>query len=68
MFVLQDFEMIETDGSVLRQDSGGGDAWNFSYRHFANIASRAPNRLGKMVRIGGADESFGAGAGRLYDF
>tara|TARA_Y100000310_G_scaffold342570_1_gene446363 strand:- start:1469 stop:2836 length:1368 start_codon:yes stop_codon:yes gene_type:complete len=66
-FVLQDFELIETDGSVLRQ-SGNGDAWSFSYRRFANIGSRQPNGNGKIVRIGSADEGFATGAGRIYDF
>ena len=68
MFTLTDFEMIETDGSVLRQDSGGGDVWNFSFRMFGNMGSRQPNALGKMVRIGGGDEGFGVAAARLYDF
>ena len=66
MFVLQDFELIETDGSVLRQ-SGTGDAWQFSYRMFGNMGSLQPNAAAKIVRIGGADDTFGA-AGRIYDF
>ena len=65
---LVDFELIETDGSVLRQDSGGGDVWNFNWRLFGNMVWRAPNRCGKLVQIGAADEGFGPGAGRLYDF
>ena len=66
MFVLQDFELIETDGSVLRQ-SGTGDSWQFSYRMFGNMGSLQPNAAAKIVRIGGADDTFGA-AGRIYDF
>ena len=66
-YVLRDIEMIEEDGSVLRQ-SGNTDQWQFSFRMFANLGAVQPNALGKMVRIGGADEAFGIGAARLYDF
>ena len=66
MFVLQDFELIETDGSVLRQ-SGTGDAWQFSYRMFGNMGTLQANAAAKLVRIGGADDTFGA-SGRIYDF
>ena len=66
MFVLQDFELIETDGSVLRQ-SGTGDAWQFSYRMFGNMGTLQSNAAAKLVRIGGADDTFGA-SGRIYDF
>tara|TARA_R100001594_G_scaffold150676_1_gene213495 strand:- start:20904 stop:22256 length:1353 start_codon:yes stop_codon:yes gene_type:complete len=66
MFVLQDFELIETDGSVLRQ-SGTGDAWQFSYRMFGNMGTLQSNAAAKIVRIGGADDTFGA-SGRIYDF
>ena len=66
-FVLQDFELIETDGSILRQDSGGGDVWNYNWRKFCNIGSRQPNGAFKAVRIS-ADEAYGAGVARHYDF
>jgi hypothetical protein len=70
-YVLRDVELAEEDGSVLRQGSTGGnanDTWTFFWRLFANMGTRQPNGLGKMVRIGGADEVFGTGAARLYDF
>lgn len=67
-FILTDFELIETDGAVLRQAAAGGDDWVFSYRFFGQIGSRQPNGLGSLVRLGGADERFGAGAGRPFDF
>ena len=67
-YVLRDIELIEEDGSVLRQSGGGGDEWDFSFRAFFNLGTTQPNALGKMVRIGGADEAFGIGAARVYDF
>ncbi len=67
-YVLRDVELIEEDGSVLRQSGGGGDEWDFSFRAFFNLGTTQPNALGKMVRIGGADEAFGIGAARVYDF
>jgi len=67
-YMLRDVELIEEDGSVLRQDATGGDEWDFSWRAFFNIGTTQPNALGKMVRIGGADEAFGIGAARVYDF
>jgi hypothetical protein len=67
-YVLRDVELIEEDGSVLRQSAGGGDEWDFTFRAFFNLGTTQPNALGKMVRIGGADEAFGIGAARVYDF
>ena len=67
-FVLQDYELIETDGSFLRQDALGGDVWDFTMRKFSNIGSLDPRSLGKIVRIGGVNTPFfGLGAGRVYD-
>jgi len=66
VMTLVDFEIIETDGSLLRQDAGGGDVWNWNWRFFANMASRQPNGLGKVIRFGGVDEGLGE-TGRLYD-
>lgn len=64
MYMLKDIEMIEESGSILRQDAAGSDAWNFGFRMFGNLGSPQPNALGKMVRIGGADERYGvAGTG-----
>lgn len=67
-FVLQEMELIETDGSILRQDAAGGDVWNYNWREFSNLGSRQPNCGVKFTRVGGADESYGAGAGRHYAF
>jgi len=69
-FVLQDLELIETDGSVLRQAAAGGDQWEFNWRMFANMGSRQPNGGFKITRIGGADELYGLGAGNgpVYTF
>lgn len=66
-FDMQSMELIETDGSVLRQASTGGDAWNYNWRYFGNMGSRKPAAGGKIVRIGGADEGYGV-ATRVYDF
>ncbi len=68
MYVLRDVELIENDGSVLRQASSNGDEWEFAIRLFGNLGTTQPNALGKLVRIGGADEAFGIGAARVYDF
>ena len=67
-YVLRDIEMIEETGSVLRQAAAGGDEWEFAFRTFFNLGTTQPNALGKLARIGGADEAFGIGAGRVYDF
>jgi hypothetical protein len=67
-YVLRDVELIEEDGSVLRQSAAGADEWEFTFRAFFNLGTTQPNALGKMVRIGGADEAFGIGAARVYDF
>jgi hypothetical protein len=67
-YVLRDIELIDDDGSVLRQAAAGGDEWEFSFRSFFNVGTTQPNALGKIVRIGGADEGFGIGAARVYDF
>lgn len=66
-FVLQDFELIGTDGSVLRQDADASDSWNYSWRFFGNMGSRKPALGGKMINIGGADEGYGV-ATKVYAF
>ena len=66
-FVLQDFELISTDGSPLRQDADGSDSWNYSWRFFGNMGSRKPALGGKIIQIGGADEGYGV-ATKVYEF
>lgn len=61
LYMLRDVEMIEESGSILRQDANGSDSWNFGFRMFGNLGTCQPNALGKMVRIGGADERYGVG-------
>lgn len=61
-FMLQDMELIGTDGSTLRQDADDSDSWNYSFRMFGNMGSRKPVCGGKLIGIGGADEAYGGGA------
>lgn len=65
LYVLRDIELMEETGSILRQAADGSDSWVFSFRLFANLGSVQPNALGKIVRIGGADERFGVGGNAL---
>lgn len=66
-FILQDFELIGTDGSVLRQNADGSDSWDYSWRFFGNMGSRKPAVGGKLIRVGGVDEGFGSTT-KPYEF